>query len=70
MLNENCMPNYLKTSRLIMFSKTNKTSAKLKRYARPNAVLSQLMKVLEQAIKINSSKMRVKSSILERTKKV
>ena len=50
MLNEDKVPNYLKASRLVMISKTNKKSAQLKDI-RQIAVLSQLMKILEKAIK-------------------
>ena len=50
MLNEDNIPNYLKSSRLILLSKSSKSSAELNDI-RPIAVLSQIMKVLEKAIK-------------------
>jgi hypothetical protein len=49
MLNEDSISNYMKTSRLVLLSKTNKTSAKL-REMRAIAVLSQLMKILEKTV--------------------
>jgi hypothetical protein len=49
MLNEDSIPNYMKTSRLVLLSKTNKNSAKL-RDTRPIAILSQLMKILEKTV--------------------
>ncbi len=50
MLNEDNIPSYLKNSRLVLLSKTNKSSADLSDI-RPIAVLSQLTKILEKAIK-------------------
>ena len=50
MLNEDSITNYLKSSRLIMLSKTNKSSVKLKD-TWPIAVLSQLIIILEKAFK-------------------
>jgi hypothetical protein len=50
MLNNDCIPGYLKHSMLIMLSKNGKTCAGLEDI-RPIAVLSQLTKVLEKAIK-------------------
>ena len=50
MLNEDNIPSYLKNSRLVLLSKTNKSSVEMSDI-RPIAVLSQLTKILEKAIK-------------------
>ena len=50
MLNNYCIPGYLKHSRLIMLSKNGKICVGLEDI-RPITVLSQLTKVLEKATK-------------------
>ena len=50
MLNEDSIPDYLKHARLVLFTKNGKSCAGFF-YFRPIAVLSQLTKVLENAIK-------------------
>lgn len=50
MLNEDSIPDYLKHARLVLLSKNGKSCASLNDI-RPIAVLSQLSKVLEKAIK-------------------
>ena len=50
MLNGDSIPDYLKHSRLVLLSKNSKTTATLEDI-RPIAVLTQLAKVLEKAIK-------------------
>lgn len=61
MLNEDSIPEYLKHSRLVLLSKNGKSTATMGDI-RPIAVLQQLAKVLEKAIK---NKMEsVKSKLL------
>jgi hypothetical protein len=50
MLNTDTIPDYLKKARLTLLSKNGKTTASLDDI-RPIAVLPQIMKVLEKAIK-------------------
>ena len=50
MLNEDNIPSYLKNSRLVLLSKTNKSSVDMSDI-RPIAVLSQLTKILLKAIR-------------------
>ena len=50
MLNEDNNPSYLKNLRLVLLSKTNKSSVDMSDI-RPIAVLSQLTKILEKAIR-------------------
>lgn len=50
MLNQDEIPDYLKIAKLVLISKTGKTSAKLDEI-RPISVLSHVTKVLEKAIK-------------------
>ena len=50
MLNKDNIPDYLKEGRLVLLSKNRKTTASLDEI-KPIAVLPQIMKVLEKAIK-------------------
>lgn len=50
MLNEDKIPSHLKNSRLVLLSKTNKSSVNMSDI-RPIAVLFQLTKILEKTIR-------------------